>query len=170
MKGVMMPKTHVLVELKQYAIYASRYLDKTLELHLNKPYRKWSFKKYIYKQKTFEKILQRIKTKQSQGDNKQVIVGFGNWSNPHNSIILGHHRGPVQEVKNKLQVLCKVVVVDKFCTSKLCCHFHCEMTQVKYHGKEINSVLHCSNNECGITIDCDINGARNIYMFLEKMI
>jgi transposase len=44
------------------------------------------------------------------------------------------------------------------------------MAKVKFNGKEINSVLHCSNNECGITIDCDINGARNILMLLEKMI
>jgi hypothetical protein len=44
------------------------------------------------------------------------------------------------------------------------------MAKVKYNGKEINSVLCCSNNERGITIDCDINGARNIYMLLEKMI
>jgi hypothetical protein len=36
--------------------------------------------------------------------------------------------------------------------------------------KEINSVLCCSNNECGITIDCDINVTRNIFMSLEKMI
>jgi len=44
------------------------------------------------------------------------------------------------------------------------------MAKVKFNGKEINSVLHCSNNECGITIDHDITGARNIYMLLEKMI
>jgi transposase len=42
--------------------------------------------------------------------------------------------------------------------------------QGKFNGKEINSVLRCSNNECGITIDRDINGARNIFMSLEKMI
>jgi transposase len=76
----------------------------------------------------------------------------------------------VQEVKNKLQKWCEVVDVDEFRTSKLCCHCHCEMAKVKVHGKEINSVLRCSNNECGITIDHDINGARNIYMLLEKMI
>jgi transposase len=76
----------------------------------------------------------------------------------------------VQEVKNKLQKWCEVVDVDEFRTSKLCCHFHCKMAKVKFNGKEINSVLCCSNNECGITIDHDINSARNIFMLLEKMI
>jgi transposase len=81
-----------------------------------------------------------------------------------------HQRGPVQEVKNKLQKWCELVDVDEFRTSKLCCHCHCEMAKVKFNGKETNSVLRCSNNECGITIDRDINGARNIFMLLEKMI
>jgi transposase len=76
----------------------------------------------------------------------------------------------VQEVKNKLQKWCEVVDVDEFCTSKLCCYCHCEMAKVKFTGKEINSVLRCSNNECGFPIDCDINGARDIFMLLEKMI
>jgi hypothetical protein len=73
-------------------------------------------------------------------------------------------------VKDKLQNWCEVVDIDVFCTSKLFYHCHCEMAKVKYGGKEINSVLHCSNNKCGITIDCDINSTRNINMVLEKMI
>ena len=78
----------------------------------------------------------------------------------------------MQEVKNKLQKWSEVVDVDEFCTSKLCCYCHCEMAKVKFNGNEINinSVLHCSNNECGITIDHDINGAGNIFMLLEKKI
>jgi transposase len=76
----------------------------------------------------------------------------------------------VQEVKNKLQKWCGVADIDEFCTSKLCCHCHWEMKKVKFNGKEINSVLHCSNNECGITTDHDINSARNIFMLLENMI
>jgi hypothetical protein len=40
---------------------------------------------------------------------------------------------------------------------------------VKYNGKEIKIVFHCSNNKCGITIDCDINGARNIYMLFSMI-
>jgi len=86
-KGVMTPKTHVLVELKKNAVYALSYLHKSLKLHIKKPFRKWSFKIYMCKQKTFEKILQRITTKGSQMDDKQVIVSFGKWSNPRDSII-----------------------------------------------------------------------------------
>ncbi len=89
-KDVMTPKTHELDELKKYAVYALSYLDKALELHYKNPFRKWCFKTYIYKQKTFNKILQRITTKKSQRENKQVIVGFGNWGNPRDSIIRGH--------------------------------------------------------------------------------
>jgi len=40
-------------ELKKYAVYALSYLDKALELHFRKPFRKWRFTKYIYKQKIF---------------------------------------------------------------------------------------------------------------------
>jgi hypothetical protein len=46
-KGVMIPKTHVMGELKKYAVYALSYLDKVLELHFKNPFRKWKFKKYI---------------------------------------------------------------------------------------------------------------------------
>ncbi len=108
--------------------------------------------------------------KWTQKENKQVMVGFGNWSNPRDSIIRGHRRGPIKAVIDKLQKWCEVVDVDEFQMSKLCCHGHCEMAKVKLNSKEINSVLHCSNNKSGITNDCDVNGARNIYMLLTKMI
>jgi hypothetical protein len=85
--GGVTPKTHVMSELKKYAVYALSYLDKALELHFKNPFRKWRFKKHIYKQKTFVKNLQRITTKKSELDKKQVIVGFGNWGNPRDSII-----------------------------------------------------------------------------------
>jgi hypothetical protein len=75
-KEVMTPKTHVLGEFKKYAVFALSYLDKALELHFKNPFTKWSFKIYIYNQKSFEKILQRTTTKKSHMDNKQVIVSF----------------------------------------------------------------------------------------------
>jgi hypothetical protein len=45
-------------------------------------------------------------------ENKQVIVGFGNWKNPRDSIIRGHCRGPVKEIMDELQKWCEVVDVD----------------------------------------------------------
>jgi hypothetical protein len=67
------------------------------------PFRKWSFKTYIYKQKTFKNILLRITPKMLQMDNKQVIVGFGNWGNPCDSITQGRCRGPVQEANKSFR-------------------------------------------------------------------
>jgi hypothetical protein len=86
-KGVLTPKTHVMGELKKYAVYALSQIDKALDLHFKNPFRKWRFKKHIYKQKTFVKILQMITTKKSELDKKQVIVGFGNRGNPRDSIV-----------------------------------------------------------------------------------
>jgi hypothetical protein len=42
--------------------------------------------------------------------------------------------------------------------------------KLKYNGKDINVALCCCNRKCGITIDHDINGDRNIYVLLTKMI
>lgn len=75
-------------------------------------------------------------------------------------------------MKDKLQEWYVLVVVDEFYTSVMCCvlPFCCEMAKVSFSEKEINSVLHCSINKCGNTIDHDMNGERNIYIVLEKMI
>ena len=163
-------KTNDINELQHYLRHALNGLDMALQLHVINPFRKWKHKTYIFKQKTFHKILQMITTKRTETDPKKVIVGFGNWGNPRDSIIRGHRRGPVKEIKERLKNWCELVEVDEFRTSKLCCCCHCETAKVKYKDKAVNSVLRCSNNECGITIDRDINGAANIYMLLTKMI
>lgn len=40
----------------------------------------------------------------------------------------------------------------------------------QYDEKEINGILYHCNKDCGITVDCDFNGASNILMLLIKMI
>jgi hypothetical protein len=42
------------------------------------------------------------------------------------------------------------------------------IAKVRFRDKEIISVLHRSNNECGIAIDHDINNTRSIYKLLER--
>ncbi len=80
-----------------------------------------SLKTFIYKQKTFHKILRMITTKWTETDPKRVIVGFGNWGNHRDSIIRGHWRGAVKAIKDKLKRWCELVDVHEFMTSKLCC-------------------------------------------------
>lgn len=164
------PKTNSIEELMTYIEYSLKGLDNALKVHFDNPFRKWKFKTYIKKQKTFVSICKTITKKKSINDSSKVIVGFGDWSNPRDSIIKGHRRGPVKEIKNALKKWCKVIDVDEFRTSKLCCSCHHETKKVKFGSCQVNSVLRCSNNECGITIDRDINGAKNIFMVFSKML
>lgn len=164
------PKTESIEELNSYIIYSLKGIDNALKLHFDNPFRKWKFKTYIQKQKTFISICKKITKKKTIQDTSRVIVGFGNLSNSRDSIIRGHRRGPVKEIKNTLKKWCKVVDVDEFRTSKLCCCCHKETQKVKFGRSEVNSVLRCSNNECGITIDRDINGAKNILMVFSKVL
>ena len=165
------PKTMDIEKLQSYIEYALKGLDNALKLHHENPFRKWKFKTFIKKQKTFQDICKKISKKEHIDDTTiKPIVGFGDWSNPRDCIIRGHRRGPVKEIKKTLHRWCKVVDVDEFRTSKLCSCCHHTTSKVKFDGKEINSVLRCSNNECGITIDRDINGAKNIFMLFSKML
>jgi hypothetical protein len=145
-------QTNDINELQNYLHHALKGLDMALQLHFINPFQKWKLTSFIYKQKTFHKILQMIMMKQTEMDSKKVIVG------------------PVKGIKGNLKRLCELVDVDEFWMSKLCCCFCNETAKVKYNDKAVNSVLRCSNNECGITIDRDIKGASNLFMLLTKMV
>jgi len=45
----------------------------------------------------------------------------------------------------------------------------CQLVILSIMEKKSLAFYH-SNNDCGITIDCDVNGARNIFLLLIKMI
>jgi hypothetical protein len=130
------PKTMDIEKLQSYIEYALKGLDNALQLHHENPFRKWKFKTFIKKQKTFQDICQKIsKKKHIDDDTIKPIVGFGDWSNPRDCIIRGHRRGPVKEIKKELQRWCKVVDVDEFRTSKLCSCCHHTTSKVKFDGK-----------------------------------
>ncbi len=94
-------KTNDMNELQNYLRHALNGLDMALQLHVINPFQKWSFKSYLFKQKTFRKILRKITTKRTATDPKTVIVGFGNWGAARDSIIRGH---PQETFGPKLQV------------------------------------------------------------------
>jgi hypothetical protein len=76
-------------------------------------------------------MLQMIMMKQTKMDPKRVIVDFGYWGNPRDSIIQCHYRGPVNEIKEKLKRWCELVDIDECWMSKLCCCCHCETAKIK---------------------------------------
>ncbi len=154
------PKTTIVSELLHYISEFLKGLDNALELHFNVPFRKWRFKSFIAKEITLVKMCKSISRR-----NTKTIVGFGNWSNPSNSIIKGNRRGPVQELKDHLRRLVRVVDIDEYKTSKLCSNCYSE---TKKMFQNVNSVLSCTN--CKNIIDRDINGAKNIYYLTNSLI
>ena len=156
-------KTNNMNSYIEYIIYSLTGLTKCLKFHLEKPFRKLKFTSYIYKQKTINELCKKITGKKHINDKKRVLVGFGNWSSQKDSIIRGHRRGPVVSLKRELKRWCKLKLVDEYCTSKLCCRCDSETEKVSYGKVKVNSVLRCKNNECGIVIDRDVNGCKNIF-------
>jgi hypothetical protein len=159
-------KTNDITEFCKHLRYCLNKLDPVLEFHYKNPFRKWHFTKYILEKKKINELCQLISKKRDINEPSKVVVGFGDWSNPHDSIIRGHKRGPVLKLKKHLQKWCKVIDVNEFRTSKLCCKCHNETEKVSYNGVKVNSVLRCCNNECGMIIDRDINGCKNILKML----
>ncbi len=108
---MLLAKTSKLEELQQYMKYALNGFDMALQLPTSKPF--WKTTRYLFISRSlFERILKSITMKWKWMENKQVIVGFGNWKNPRDSIIRGHCRGPVKEIMDELQKWCEVVDVD----------------------------------------------------------
>ena len=159
-------KTNDINEFCKHLSYCLNKLDKVLEFHYTNPFRKWKFTKYILEKKKINELCKLISKKSDITEPSKVVVGFGDWSNPHDSIIRGHKRGPVLKLKTHLRKWCKVIDVNEFRTSKLCCKCHNETEKVSYNGVKVNSVLRCLNNECRMVIDRDINGCKNILKML----
>jgi hypothetical protein len=159
-------KTNDISQFCDHLSYCLKKLDKVLEFHYTVPFRKWNFTKYTLEQKKMNELCKLISKKENINEQSKVVVGFGDWSNPNDSIIKGHRRGPVLKLKRHLRKWCKVLDVNEFRTSKLCCKCYTETQRVSYNGIKVNSVLRCLNNECRMVIDRDINGCKNILKML----
>jgi hypothetical protein len=166
-RNIPVGKTNDINEFCKHLHYCLSKLDKLLNFHYSIPFRKWKFTKYILEKKKMNELCKLISKKQHINEQSKVIVGFGDWSNPRDSIIRGHKRGPVLKLKKHLRKWCTVIDVNEFRTSKLCCKCHNETEKMSYNnGVKVNSVLRCLNNECRIIIDRDVNGCKNILRML----
>jgi len=166
-KGIPSNKTNIIEEYLEYLKYTLPCLTQVLKFHFDKPFRKLKFTTYIFKQKTMNKLCQEITGKKHRNDTSiKALIGFGDWSAQKDSIIKGHARGPVVALKRELKKWCKVISINEYNTSKLCCRCHSKTENVYFNNIKVNNVLRCLNNECRIVIDRDINACNNQYFLM----
>jgi hypothetical protein len=162
------PKTASLDKLMDYMTYALNGLENALDVHFKNPFRKWRFRDFIKKQQTFHRLCLKLSGKTKMDEDKKVLFGMGDWSNPRDSIIRGNRRGPVKALTKELKRYCEVVSVHERNTSR-CCH-HCHHKNDKKEGVDKNTYRVFSCQNCQHTLDRDINAVKNIYMVMERSI
>ena len=143
-------------------------LHKLIRTLMESKVREWKFDKYRFQQKKIVEICKMLSGKVRPEEERNVIVGWGNWSNPNNSIIKGHKRGPVKRIVKELRKWCRVETIDEFNTSKKCSKCLSDTEKMKYpEMRTVNDVLRCKNEKCRTYFDRDINGARNMLKKLK---
>jgi hypothetical protein len=162
------PKTASLDKLMDYTTYALDGLERALDVHFKNPFRKWRFRDFIKKQQTFHRLCLKLSGKTKMNEDKKVLFGMGDWSNPRDSIIRGHRRGPVKELTKELKRYCEVINVQERNTSRCCSHCHHKNDKKEGVDKNTYRVFSCQN--CQHTVDRDINAVNNIYMVMERSI
>ena len=143
-------------------------LHKLIRTLMESKVREWKFDKYRFQQKKIVEICKMLSGKTRPEEERNVIIGWGNWSNPNNSNIRGHKRGPVKRIVKELRRWSRVETIDEFNTSKKCSKCLSDTEKMKYpEMRTVNDVLRCKNELCRTYFDRDINGARNMLKKLK---
>jgi len=159
-----------------------------LRHYAGKIYRKFKWKRYIHTQQSEAKLVNNIK--KTYGKEKNVCLAFGNWGQPKQ--MPNNYPTPNIGIRNMLAKHFKVVLVDEYKTSKLCCNCYSETRNLmvkdgldsgpnpfyvcskgtckrrippnpyKKGSKPIHSLLCCTNIDCNKLYNRDVNGSSNI--------
>jgi len=130
-------------------------------------FRKYKWKTYIHMQKSEAKLVNNIK--KTYGTEKEICLVYGNWS--QSKQIANHYSTPNIGTIKMLGHNFKVLLVDEYKTSKLCCNCNSENEKFmvrknprpyKTDNITLNSLLRCKNVKCNKFYDRDVNGASNI--------
>ena len=160
-------KTASLNKQVSYLRYALKGLDNALSVNFKNKLRQWRFRDFIKKQKTFNDICKKLSTKKTRNEEKKVLFGMGDWSNPRDTIIRGNRRGPVTALTNELSRWCEVIKTPERFTSRCCSECH-HKNDKKVHDKKSYRVFSCQN--CENTMDRDKNACTNILMVMERLL
>lgn len=160
---------HHTAGLEEYGRYVLSCVDELLDYRIRKPFRDLRFKRYVARQKAFNKLCQRFS--RAGGDNP--LIGFGDYGcTCVSSVIKGHVRAPIKQLQSHLiKRGWQVPYVDEAYSSKLCSECHSELVFMRRAGRRVYEVLHCCNSVCfNTTVHRDVDAAKSILdIFLHCM-
>jgi len=156
-------------------------LDKIQREYTRRFYRKSKFTKYGKKHKAYRKIFNRL-LKDKNGKEGKILIGYG--SGLCNGKGIGGACMPVKTFYEYLcrqdKKKCRTVKANESLSTKMCNECGHATVDVKQHKEitikegvkkmmkvKIYALRRCSNNECRITWDRDINASRNIHNILK---
>lgn len=132
-------------------------------------FRQRRFKATVYNKKAMASAVKKILDNK---DPTKTLVGHGDWSNPQG--FKGKEPAPCKKLRRALRKAgATVVEINEFRTSIVCskCCKVIQMKNVCYKNKkgkrvECHETIRCTNSECGVCWQRDVNGSRNIYSIL----
>lgn len=151
-------KEDILSEHNCKTVYYDKFKDYIREKHkLNntvsdfyhkKLFRKLKFRTQIYLRKSEDKFINNI-NKTFKEDNKDIVIIYGDWSNPKQMkhLIPSSNIGLRRLIEKKY----KVLMMDEYCTSKLCSKCNKELINYKMSKKDIEIYENKHNKKCKIS-------------------
>lgn len=120
------------------------------------------FLKFMQVEKTATQLAVKLVGKQHD-----VLVFVGNLRVQANSPIKGYRRTPFRLLLSKLRLFADVMLIDEFCTTKMCSI--CHEPAFTSRGKHRYQV--CLNQQCGMCWNRDVNAGNNmVYKGVTELI
>ena len=138
-------KENILSDYDSKTVYYEKFKDFIKEKHKvnnlvsdfyqNKLFRKLKFRTQIYLRKSEDTFLNNIE--KTYGKKEDIIIIYGDWSNPKHM----KHLMPSSNLglKRLIEKKYKVLMIDEYCTSKLCSKCNKELTHYTMSKKDIEN-------------------------------
>ena len=130
-------------KFKEYLVLKNKLNQQTHEFYQKLTWRKMAMRTYAYSQKSVDKFLNKIS--QVYGSEKDVVIGYGNWSR---STQMKYYEPTIGKGLRKLiHRRYDTLTINEHCTTKKCCECHQDLVHHRdANKKEIFRLLKC--NDC----------------------
>lgn len=124
-------------EFKKYINEKTKLNDKLRDFYEQELFRKLKWRTWIYRRKSEDRFLNKME--EIFGNKGGLLLCYGDWSNSKQM----KHIMPTKGIgmRRIIEKKFDVVLIDEYCTSKLCSHCHNELTNYK----NIHRLLVCSH-------------------------